>query len=290
MTESNPKLAAVYMIGAVVSFTFMAVAGRELGGQLDTFEIMMYRSLIGIAIMLVVISAMRRWGDIHRRRMPMQLFRNLMHFTGQNLWFYAVTLIPLAQLFALEFTVPIWVALAAPLFLGESYTRVKTFCIALGFVGILIVTRPGTLGLSVGIISAALSAIAFAITAICTKKLTQTENILTILFWLTVIQAVLGLGFAGYDGDIALPVGINVFWILVVGCAGLMAHFSLTRALHLAPASVVTPMDFARLPVVAVVGAMVYAEPLDPVILFGAVVIFTANYLNIRAEMRLKSI
>ncbi|MDG1532615.1 MAG: DMT family transporter [Paracoccaceae bacterium] len=286
MNRSNPKLAAVYMIGAIVSFTLMAIAGRELGGSLDTFEIMMYRSIIGILIMVTCITYLGRWGDIHRRRMPLHLFRNAAHFTGQNLWFYAVTLIPLAQLFALEFTVPIWVALAAPLFLGESFTRTKSLAIGLGFIGILIVTRPGSMGLSIGIIAAATAAIAFAITAITTKKLTQSENILTILFWLTILQAVFGALCAGFDGVITWPSGINLFWVTLVGCAGLLAHFSLTRALHLAPASVVTPMDFARLPVVAVVGAMLYAEPLDPIIIFGAVVIFAANYINIRSEMR----
>ena len=95
--------AALWMMGSITSFSAMAVAGRELGGSLDTFEIMMYRSLVGVIAVFTLATVYGTWGQINRRDFGTQIGRNLAHFTGQNLWFYAVTVIPLAQVFALEF-------------------------------------------------------------------------------------------------------------------------------------------------------------------------------------------
>jgi drug/metabolite transporter (DMT)-like permease len=114
--------------------------------------------------------------------------------------------------------------------------------------------------------------------------LTRTTTITCILFWLTTIQLVLGLVCAGYDGNIALPGLAQIFPVTVIGLAGLGAHFCLTRALSLAPASIVTPMDFLRLPLIGLVGAAFYAEPLDIWVFVGGAVIFAANWLNIRTE------
>ena len=101
--------AALWMIGSIGSFSTMAVAGRELSARFDTFEVMLYRSVIGVIIVLSLAWATGAWRQINTRNFGLQLIRNLAHFTGQNLWFLAVSLIPLAQVFALEFTSPLWV-------------------------------------------------------------------------------------------------------------------------------------------------------------------------------------
>ena len=278
--------AVTWMSGAIVSFIAMAVAGRAVSLGFDTFEIMLYRSLTGVTIIAVVLSLRHRWGDVTTRNIGTQTVRNLCHFTGQNLWFYAITVIPLAQVFALEFSSPIWVMLLAPLVLGEKLTRVRGISALIGFVGVLIVARPGASTLSPGLMAAAGAAVGFAITAVLTRRLTRDETILGILFWLTVLQAIFGLVCAAYDGDVALPTADAAPWLVLIGCAGLLAHFCLTTALSLAPAAVVMPVDFARLPLAAIVGAMAYAEPLDPYVLLGAAVIFGGNYLNIWTETR----
>ena len=278
--------AVTWMSGAIVSFIAMAVAGRAVSLGFDTFEIMLYRSLTGVTIIAVVLSLRHRWGDVTTRNIGTQTVRNLCHFTGQNLWFYAITVIPLAQVFALEFSSPIWVMLLAPLVLGEKLTRVRGISALIGFVGVLIVARPGASTISPGLMAAAGAAVGFAITAVLTRRLTRDETILGILFWLTVLQAIFGLVCAAYDGDIALPTADAAPWLVLIGCAGLLAHFCLTTALSLAPAAVVMPVDFARLPLAAIVGAMAYAEPLDPYVLLGAAVIFGGNYLNIWTETR----
>jgi drug/metabolite transporter (DMT)-like permease len=195
-------------------------------------------------------------------------------------------MIPLAQVFALEFTSPIWVILLSPLLLGEKLTRARLLAAGLGFAGILIVARPDLTQLNPGVLAAAASAVFFASSSILTKALTRNENILTILFWLALMQFGFGLIGAGYDGAVSLPDRTTLPWLALIGCAGILAHLSLTQALSVAPASYVVPLDFVRLPVIAVVGAVIYAEPLDPYVLLGGAVIFAGIWINIRAELR----
>ena len=283
----NPVLkAAVWMLGAIASFSTMAVAGREVSFALDTFEIMLFRSAVGVIIVAFAAIAFGTWRQINREQFSLHFFRNIMHFIGQNLWFYAVTVIPLAQVFALEFTSPIWVILLSPLILGERITLVRAVAALMGFLGVLVVTRPDMAGVNAGVTMAASSAIFFAFTIIFTKRLTRTQSITCILFYLTVLQLGFGLVTAGYDGDIALPNTETLPWLVLIGVAGLLAHFCITNALAIAPATVVVPIDFVRLPVIAIIGMLVYGEALDIWVLFGAGIIFAGNYLNIWSETR----
>ena len=129
---SNTIKAAYWMIGAMFSFSLMAVSGRELGGYLDTFEIMMYRSLIGVFIVSIFLFYNKSFSEISLKKIKLHFIRNIFHFAGQNLWFFAVIYIPLSQLFAFEFSVPIWVAVLAPIFLKEKLTFVRVFAILAG--------------------------------------------------------------------------------------------------------------------------------------------------------------
>lgn len=286
MTTHRPIAAAVWMTGSIFSFTAMAIAARSVSGVHDTFEIMMWRSVIGLSLVLIVAGALRRLRDIRRDRLGQHLVRNVVHFTGQNLWFWALTMIPLAQVFALEFTSPVWVILLSPLVLGESLTRPRLFAAGMGFIGIMLVARPDFRALDPGVLAAAASALCFAATSLLTKKLTQGESIVSILFWLTLMQGCFGLATAGFDGVIHLPTAETLPWLMLIGFCGVLAHLCLTTALSLAPASYVVPIDFARLPVIAAVGMIFYAEPLDPWVLLGAAIIFLGNWANIRAETR----
>ena len=278
--------AVMFMSGAIVSFSAMAVAGRAISFELDTFEIMMYRSIVGICVVLILGRMFGTLGQITKRNLGTHFIRNISHFAGQNLWFYAITVVPLAQVFALEFTSPLWVLLLSPLLLNERWTQMRVLAGVMGFVGILIVTRPTGQSLNIGVIAAALSAIGFAGSAIFTKRLTLKETITCILFYLTVMQLAFGVVCAGYDGDIAMPSLDTLPWLVLIGFAGLLAHFCLTTALSLAPATVVMPVDFIRLPVIAMVGMLVYAEAIDMWVFIGAAIIFTGNYMNIWSETR----
>lgn len=283
---SRPLLAAAWMMGAIFSFSSMAVAGRAINHELDTFEMMMYRSFIGLAIVLAIGFSTGKIREVRTDRLGLHMIRNLSHFAGQNLWFYALGLISLAQVFALEFTSPIWIMILATFILGERLTKPRLIALALGFAGALIVARPGAGGDPTGLMLAALAAVGFAGSIVCTKILTRTESILGILFWLTAMQSVFGIIAAGFDGDIAWPASASWPWVGMIAISGLLAHTCLTNALSVAPATVVTPMDFIRLPAIAIVGMAFYGEALDPFVFLGSALIFGGNYLNIWHESR----
>lgn len=285
-SESQPVRAAFWMIGTIVAFSAMAVAGRELSGNLDTFELMFYRSVIGLVIVLVVARMAGTTGHITTALLHIHLIRNISHFAGQNLWFFAVATIPLTQVFALEFTSPIWAMFLAVLVLRERLTKMRLFGAFLGFIGILIITRPWNITPGPGTIAAAAAAIGFAGSIIFTRLLTRSQPITSILFWLTAMQAVFGLLTTLWDGRITAPTTGDLPWLMIVSIGGLGAHFCLTKAVSLAPAAVVAPVDFARLPVIAVIGLLLYSESLDVYVLVGAIVVFGANYLNIVHETR----
>lgn len=270
----------------MVSFSSMAIAGRELSSALDTFEILMYRSFIGIVLVVVIGAATGSLKQISTGQIKLHTLRNVSHFAGQNLWFYAVASIPLAQVFALEFTTPLWVALFAPMVLGEKMTRTRLLAAGLGFIGILIVARPDHMVINAGVISAGLCALGFAGSVLTTKMLSRHQSIISIMFWMVAMQAIFGLITAGYDGNIAVPDAQSMIWITVVSCAGLFGHFCITKALSVAPATVVSPLEFLRLPLIAFVGLVLYNEPLLSTVFIGAVVVFAANLMNILAEQR----
>ncbi|WP_333828060.1 DMT family transporter [Pararhodobacter sp.] len=278
--RSQPLKAALWMTGAIASFTLMAVSGRAVQAELNTFELMFWRSLIGLVIVVAIVSASPRGLRQVATRVPgLHLARNLFHFAGQNLWFYGIMVIPMAQLVALEFTLPIWVVLLAPLLLGETLTRRKLMVALVGFVGVLLVAQPGVQPLHPGHLAGLLAAVGFALNIMLTKRIMRYDGVLCVLFWMTLSQAVFGLVLSLITG-FTWPSVALMPWLLVVGLTGLSAHFALTSALGHAPASIVAPMEFARLPIIALVGFWLYAEALDPLVFIGAAVILSANSLN----------
>ncbi len=280
----RPLTAALWMTGSIAAFTAMAIATRAIRGQHDTFEILAWRSIIGIVLVLALATAMGRLGRITTRRLPGHVLRNAVHFTGQALWFWALTQIPLAQVFALEFTSPLWVILLAPLVLGETQTRTRLIAAAIGFGGILLVARPEFDHVDPGVLAAAACALFFALSVMMVKRLTRDEDLVSILFWMCLMQTGFGFALSGADGTVALPTASTLPWLVLIGLAGVTAHLCLTRALQLAPASFVGPIDFARLPLIALIGATFYDEPLTLPLIAGALLILGANWLSIRSE------
>lgn len=285
-TRIQPLKAAAWMMGSVISFSAIAIAGRQVAATHDSFEVMTVRSLVGFLILIVSGSLTGHLRRVSTARLAGHFARNIVHFAGQNLWLIALGLIPLAQVFAIEFTSPLWVILLGPIFLAEKLTAPRLMAAGLGFAGILIVTRPGMGMMNWGTLAAAGAAVSFASVSIMTKRLTRGISVFGILFWLTAMQFVFGLICAGYDGAITLPTAQTLPWLCLIGVAGLMAHLSLTSALALAPAGFVVPIDFLRLPLIAVVGSLFYAEPFDPYTILGGAVIFAGILWNIRAQLR----
>ncbi|MCB1398425.1 MAG: DMT family transporter [Rhodobacter sp.] len=280
--QPQPLKAALWMLGAIASFLLMAVAGRAVQAELNSFELMFWRSLFGFLIIATIIRL--RKGDfavIRTRHWGLHLTRNLFHFFGQNMWFAGLMMIPLSQLVALEFTMPIWVVVMAPLFLGESLTPRKLLITLIGFIGVLVVAQPGVQPVNWGHAAGVAAAVGFAVNLIFTRKIMLHDQVLCVLFWMTLSQGAMGLGLSLIGGFTWPSLGLSP-WLAAVAIAGLTAHYSLTTALGLAPATMVAPMEFARLPIIALVGVWLYAEPLDPWVFVGAGIIFAANFLNLR--------
>ncbi len=285
-TPSQPLVAFAWILGAAASFTLMAVAGREIQTEMNTFELMLYRSSIGFAALaLIVWRSDRGFAQIRTAQPAQHVRRNVVHYAGQNLWFFAVATIPLAQLVALEFTNPIWVALLAPVFLAEPLTRARLLAAAVGFAGVMVVAQPGQIGFGAGQAAALTAAVCFAMTTIFTKRLMREDTVLCVLFWMTLAQAAMSLPLA-LPGGIPWPSTEIAPWVGLAGVTGLTAHYALTSALDHAPAIVVAPMEFIRLPVFAAAGMWLYGEPLSVAVFAGAALIIAANLLNMRAERR----
>lgn len=277
-------VASAWMLGTLMSFTTMAVAVREVTPEIHTFQVMFSRTLVGF-IVLFPIVAWQRFEPVRTSRIKLHLARNFVHFFGQLGWFYGIVLLPMAMVFALEFTTPIWAALLAVLFLGERFTRGRAIAIVFGFTGILIVVQPGIQAVTVGTFVLLGSAMCFASTIAMTKVLTRTESALTVLFYMTLFQA----PFAGLlvIGEWTTPTWTQTGWLCVIGLTGLSAHYCTTSALTIADATVIVPIDFLRLPLIALIAAALYDEPVRAAVLVGALIIFSGNYYNIWRENRI---
>ncbi len=278
-------LAALWMAGTLAMISLLAVAGRETMRTLPTMDMIFYRSWMSLpVVVLIALATGHRLSFVATQRIGMHAWRNAAHLAGQFTWFWAITQIPLAEVFALEFTTPLWVALLAPLILRERMTLPRFAAVMLGFIGALVVIRPTGMAISLGTASALSCAVAYAFSYIAMKQLTRTERPLTILFWLSLFQGIYTtiLTF----GSLSWPTPATWGWLVVVALAGLAAHYCIARAFALADATIVTPMDYLRVPLIAFVGWAVYAEALDPFVLIGGAVIAAANIVNLLAERR----
>ncbi|CAN7175208.1 DMT family transporter [Rhizobium sp. LjRoot98] len=280
--DNSPSIAkaAAWMVTSVVLILLMAVSGRVITRELDVFQAMEMRSVIAFFMLLPLVY---REGGIRAMRtgiLPKHIGRNVAHYAGQYAWLMGLTLIPLAQVISIEFTAPIWAAFLAAIFLGERLTWRKGVVILFGLAGVALIVRPGAAPLNPGHLITLGAAFAFAISFISTKALTRSDSATKILFWMLVIQSIIGI----------IP-AINVWlwpsastwpWIFLFAFAGSFAHFCMAKALSHADATVVMPMDYLRVPLSAVLGFLLYSEAIDSFTAIGAGLILVGNLFNLR--------
>ncbi len=276
-------LAAFWMIGALFSFMAMAISGRELSAEYTTFQILFFRSVIGVLLIGFLVSR-SGFAQLKTQRFGAHLLRNIAHFGGQYGWFYGLAFISLAEVIAIEFTTPVWTALFAFFLLGERLTLPRIIALVLGIGGLLLILRPGTGVLEPAAFAVLAGAVGYALSYIQTKSLSATDTPLCILFYMTLIQLPFGMVPALMDWK--TPSLEMAPWIALVGVTAMSAHYCMTRALKLADATVVVPMDFMRLPLIMLVGYLLYQESVDWFVLVGALLMFSGNLVNIRAEQK----
>jgi drug/metabolite transporter (DMT)-like permease len=273
--------AALWMAGWLSLMLIVAVAGRETTRELNVFEIMEVRSILGFVMLYPLVHLGGGFAAMKTRRPLQHIGRNLVHYVAQLGWFFALTLIPLGQVVSIEFTMPIWTAILAASFLGERLTGWKILAIVLGLVGVAVIVRPGTSAINPGQLIALGAAVGFGVSITMMKSLTRTENTVAIIFWMIVIQSAAGLIPTIYWWQ--WPSTYAWCWMVVIAFCGTFSHFCMARAMLYADATIVVPMDFLRVPLSATAGWLLYAERLDIYTVLGAILILTGNLLNLKS-------
>jgi drug/metabolite transporter (DMT)-like permease len=258
----------------------IAVAGREAMRELNVFQVMELRALIGFVLLWPLVHAAGGWRAMGTARLGQHVLRNVVHYAAQYCWLAALLLIPLAQVVAIEFTMPIWSALFAVALLGERMSRTRWIAIALGLAGVVAIVRPTAAAIDAGQLIALVSAIGFAGSVVLVKSLTRTDAAVKISFWMLVVQSVIGLAPALQAW--VWPSPVVWAWTTLVSFCGVYAHYCLARAMQYAPATVLVPMDFVRVPLTAALGWAVYGEAVDAFTIGGVVLILAGNLLNLR--------
>jgi drug/metabolite transporter (DMT)-like permease len=206
--------------------------------------------------------------------------RNVVHYFAQYAWLLALTMIPLAQLISIEFTMPVWTAIFAGLFLGERIGGLKIVSIVLGILGVAIIVRPGLDHLDPGQLIALVMAVGFGISVTMVKGLTRHDSVVRIMFWMLVIQGLIGILPALWVWR--WPSAEAWAWIVVIAACGTFSHYCMAKAMTHADATIVIPMDFLRVPLSAALGYLLYSEMLDVWTVAGAALILFGNLLNLR--------
>jgi len=274
-------MAALWMAGWLSLMLVMAIAGREAMRDMNVFAVMEVRSLIGFLLLSPMIYRSGGFSALRTSRLPQHIARNLIHYGAQLGWFFALTLIPIGQVVAIEFTMPIWTAILAASFLGEHMTPWKIAAIVFGIVGVVIIVRPATGEINPGQLIVLGAAVGFGISMALVKSLTRTESALAVIFWMLVIQSAAGLLPTLYLWS--WPSAHAWGWMVVIAICGTFSHYCLAKAMGYADATVVVPMDFLRVPLTATAGWLIYSERLDIFTGLGAALILTGNLLNLKA-------
>lgn len=286
MTTNHVGRVVLWMSGALLSFSMMAVSVRELSGVFNVFEILVFRSASGVSFLLLLAALKPDLRPLlFTRRIGLHGLRNVVNFSAQVGWAQGIVLLPFATVFALEFTTPLWVAVLAVLILGEKLTPGRIASLVLGFLGVLVIVRPGVATFQPAALLVLASAIGFAVTSIVTKKLISTEATFTILFYMNLMQ--LPLNLAGCDlGFLGRLESSHTLPVLGMMISGLASHYCLTNAFRSGDAILVIPLDFLRIPLIALVGWMFYAETVQATVFFGAGLIIAGIVWNLTAESR----
>jgi drug/metabolite transporter (DMT)-like permease len=273
----------LWMLVEVATMASVMVSARALKSDIHPLQMVLMRAAIGFAI-VATLTGIGGWRGLRTTRPALHLGRNFVHITGQFLLFLAVTLMPLAQVTALEFTIPLFTALIAATVIGERVGTARWIGMAVGFAGVLLIVRPGISTIQWAALVAICGTFCFGSSNVMVKVLTRTDDARQVVFYMQLMQALMALGPALYVWH--TPALSDLPWIALLGIGGISAHYAMTRAIALADVSVVMPVDFLRLPLTAFIAWALWRETLSPWTVIGATLIFGASWWSSRRETR----
>src|SRR5690606_28537713 len=241
-----PLRAALLMLGSTALFGMMVVAIRLASASLHTFEVAFFRNFFGL---LAATRLLLRHGPgwLRTAHFPRYLFRCLVGICSMLAGFWAIGHLPLAQAISLSYSTPLFATIAAAAMLGEQVRARRWAAVVLGFIGVLLIVRPGSTGFSTGTLVAVMAALLSAIVAIQIKQLSATEPADRIVIWTTLLWVPMSLVPA--LGVWTWPQGITWVWVAAAGVFGTGGHMLWTRALKLGEVSALTPIGFMQLPI-----------------------------------------
>lgn len=280
ITLTNNTKAILWMIGTLTSFSLMATSAREISHHIPTQETLFIRSIIGLLCISALIIKAKGNISIRSNRLGLHSVRNIFHFGGQYGWFMGIGLLPLAEVFALEFTVPIWTMVLATIALNEKVTLHKVLAILLGSMGVLVILKPGIAIIDTASFIVLGAAICYAVAHTSTKALSSSEHPITILFYMCLIQLPIGLLLSLKYW--IMPVGVQWLWLGIIGITALSAHYCMVKAMQYAEATTVTILDFLRLPLIALVGVLLYSEKLEISLIIGGLLMLVGNMISLQ--------
>lgn len=280
--KASERAVALWMFGATTAFCLVALATRLIGNELATPQLLFFRALIGLLLLLPLLPAALRSLQLSTPLLQKNLWRNGFHLLGQYGWFLGLIWLPLADVTAIEFTTPLFVALLGALFLGETLTRRRQIALVLGLTGIVCIATPTALALQPVVGWVLLSALGYAAAHLLTRTVTRGgQSTLSVLLWMYLLQTPV-------TGLLALPNwqwpnGYQLLLLILIGSGALCAHLCLTQALARAAAAQVMTYDFLRLPILALLGVIVFNEPLNSAMMLGGLCILIACWINFQS-------
>ncbi|MEN3952308.1 DMT family transporter [Iodidimonas sp. SYSU 1G8] len=280
---SRTAQAVVFMICASATISLLWAALRVGSETMHPIYMVFWRSFLG-AVVLLPLLMRTGIGSLRTRRLPLHTLRSLCSLTAMVGIFYSIAHVPLAQGMAINYSAPLFATLGAALLLGETLHQRRVVALLIGFAGMLLVVRPGFQEVHLGILAALVGALGMASALLCVKKLSATESTPTIIFYGNTLCLPIGLLLALNHWQ---PMTWHNFGVLaVIGVLSTTAQTFLTRALTLADAGAVLPMDFLRLVFVTLLGVMLFDETPDALTWAGAGLILASTVYIARREAR----
>ena len=281
---SNPVAGALWMISAAMSLVTMAILVRYLTPKYHVLELIFVRNVVNLALMIPWLAA-AGLAALKTERPGAHAVRNLFLYGGNIAWYLGVTLVPLGELAALQFTMPIFTVIMAGIVLREHIGLHRALVVGAGFAGTLIIVRPGAVEIGAGPFVVLAAAFLYSCAYVVTKQLSRTDTGNQVVFYMSLfilLFSAIPAAFVWRTPDFA-----DAIPLIATGVSGYATHYCVTRSLASADASYVVPFDFLRLPLSVGFGLVLFAEPLEPWTWLGAAVIFAAAYYNTWRESKL---